>query len=67
MFNIQNKPDNHAIYVVDTDLGLSIQETIHYDVNAFVGMAGIGVARVLPLACANEHLLRRRDSLVAVQ
>ena len=27
----------------------------------------LGVARVLPLACANEHLLRRRDSLVAVQ
>ena len=25
------------------------------------------VARVLPLACANEHLLRRMDSLVAVQ
>ena len=24
------------------------------------------VARVLPLACANEHLLRRSDSLVAV-
>ena len=27
----------------------------------------IFVARVLPLACANEHLLRRRVSLVAVQ
>ena len=25
------------------------------------------VARVLPLACANEHLLRTMDSLVAVQ
>ena len=30
------------------------------------GVAKI-VARVLSLACANEHLLRRRDSLVAVQ
>ena len=27
----------------------------------------IFVARVLSLACANEHLLRRMDSLVAVQ
>ena len=26
-----------------------------------------GVARVSPLACANEHLLRTMDSLVAVQ
>ena len=26
-----------------------------------------GVARVLALACANEHLLRKMDSLVAVQ
>ena len=25
------------------------------------------VARVLPLACANEHLLRRMDSLLVVQ
>ena len=25
------------------------------------------LARVLPLACVNEHLLRGRDSLVAVQ
>ena len=27
----------------------------------------VTVARVLPLACANEHLLRTMDSLVAVQ
>ena len=26
----------------------------------------VSVARVLPLACANEHLLRITDSLVAV-